>query len=62
VVDRHLLVCECVCLCICLSGALWQNSLTDIDAVWGDRLDGSGDEAGTWVWVTLGVGMSGAPL
>ena len=51
-----------------MSSALWEKSLSDMDAVWDGRSDGSRDEAASWVWgsvhgnwVILGPNM-GCPL
>jgi len=43
-------ICWSVCVCVCLSSALWQNGWLDMYAVWDGRLDGSRDEASSWVW------------
>jgi len=39
-----------ICWSVCLSSVLWQNSWLDMDEVWDGRLDGSREEAGSWVW------------
>ena len=37
-------------VCVCQSSVLWQSDQLDMDAVWDGRLDGSKDDAGSWVW------------
>ena len=39
--------------CINLSSALWKNGGSDPDSVWHHRSDGSRDEAGSGVWVSV---------